>query len=380
MAGLAGCSEQSSDGASTPVRNSRDLSFLQVPPGFVIEPYANTDELGGGEFRPGPEPGPRLMDSRDDVLYVTIPSQDRVVALPPTPDGGHADRVVDVAEDLDRPHGIAFHGEHLYLATEREILRYRTDGLGVDEGTRETIVSDIPSGGFHWTRTIAIHDDRLYLSAGACLSNSDHCSTIDDTYLAAITRFELDGSDPTTFARGLRNAVGMAWHGGQLLATDNGVDDLGPEEPPDELNVVREGGHYGFPECYGDNVPIEDGAGEPCGDRVPPVATFPAHSAPLGLDVYDAGGFPRGYRGQVFVALHGSWARPDPVGYKVLRVTYDGGSFGEPADFVTGWMPEGDDNDDARGRPVDVHVARDGSMFVTDDMDGTVYRIAYEGD
>lgn len=321
------------------------------------------------------------MASLDDVLYVTIPSQDRVVALPPTQGGDHANEVVDVVEGPDRPHGIEFHDGYLYLATEREILRYRLDGVGVDAASRETIVSDIPDGGFHWTRTITVQDDQLYLTAGNCQGGADQCSSIDDPYLAAVTRFELDGSDPTTFAQGLRNAVGMVWHDGQLLATDNGVDDLGPELPPDELNVVQEGGHYGFPECYGDNVPVEDEADstEVCEDRMPPVATFPAHSAPLGLDVYAGNDFPGGYRGQVFVALHGSWARPNPVGYKVVRVPYDNGAFGEPADFVTGWMPEGGSNDDARGRPVDVHIARDGSMFVTDDMDGTVYRITYDG-
>lgn len=361
---------------------SCDPSYLRVPPGFTVTRFADSEALGGGEWRPGPEPGPRLLGTHEGRLFATIPSQGRVVAFEPTGDGTRAASVETVVADLDRPHGIAFDGDRLYLALEHDVRRYRLDGTAAEPDSMEVLVDDIPSGRNHWTRTIVVHDGRLYLSAGACQPpGSAVCEDGRTALLGAIHAFDLDGRNPVRYATGLRNAVGLTWHDGRLIATDNGVDGLGPEVPADEVNVVEQGGHYGYPECYGHNTPnAEVGAtATDCENRIPPRVTLPAHSAPLGCEVYTAERYPRAYRGDLYVALHGSWARPNPVGYKVVRIPIRDGEFGSVHDFLTGWMPDGGANADARGRPVDVHVGRDGVLYVSDDMAGVILRVDYVG-
>lgn len=348
-----------------------DHPFLTAADGFSIGAYADADDLGGGPFTPGPDPGPRMLATYRGTLYATIPAQDRVVALPG--DGASAEDIVTVNPDsLTKPHGIAFHEDRLYLATAGRVVRYRMDGLEATD--EEVLVDDVPRGVYHWTRSLAIHDGRLYLSAGNCPSGN--CSGGDDGYLATVTAFDLNGSNRSTYATGLRNAVGIGWHDGKLFATDNGIDDLGPDLPPDEINVVEEGRDYGFPDCYGDNVPVEESAD--CEGRATPAVELQAHVAPLGFDFATTDALPAAHRGDMYVALHGSWTRDDPVGYEVIRVPYDG-SLGDPTTFVTGWMPEGGTNDDARGRPVDVCVADTGVMYVSDDLSGTIYRVCHSG-
>ena len=355
---------------ATPPPCDADHPFLTAADGFSVGTYADAEDLGGGPFSPGPDPGPRMLATYRGTLYATIPEQDRVVALPE--DGGSAADIVTVNPDsLSKPHGIAFHDDRLYLATEGAVVRYRMDGLEATD--REVLVDDVPVGVYHWTRSLAIHDGRIYLSAGNCPSGS--CSGGDDDYLAAVTAFDLDGSNRTTYATGLRNAVGIEWHDGKLFATDNGIDDLGPDLPPDEINVVEAGRDYGYPDCYGDNVPVDDESGD-CEGRATPAVDLQAHVAPLGFDFATADALPDSHRGDMYVALHGSWTRDDPVGYEVIRVPYDE-SFGDPTTFVTGWMPEDGTNEDARGRPADVCVADTGEMYVSDDLSGTIYRVCH---
>jgi glucose/arabinose dehydrogenase len=350
-----------------------DHPFLTAADGFSVGTYADATDLGGGPFSPGPDPGPRMLATYRGTLYATIPAQDRVVALPGDGSGSAADIVTVNPDSLTKPHGIAFHDDRLYLATASRVVRYRMDGLEATD--EEVLVDDVPQGVYHWTRSLAVHDDRLYLSAGNCPSGD--CSGGDDGYLATVTAFGLDGSNRTTYATGLRNAVGIGWHDGKLFATDNGIDDLGPDLPPDEINVVEEGRDYGFPDCYGDNVPVDDESPD-CEGRATPVVELQAHVAPLGFDFATTGAFPASHRGDMYVALHGSWTRDDPVGYEVIRVPYDG-SLGDPTTFVTGWMPEGGTNEDARGRPADVCVADTGEMYVSDDLSGTIYRVCHSG-
>jgi glucose/arabinose dehydrogenase len=345
-------------------------AFLSAPDGFTVETYVDTSDLGGGEFAPGPAPGPRLLAVHDGTLYATVPAQGRAVALP---EEGGSVRIETVIEELERPHGIAFDGEdRLYLATAGRVLRYSMDGRVADAATEEVLVDDVPEGRYHWTRTVAVEGPRLYLSAGTCLSGD--CGEGNEGYLGTVTAFDLDGSNPTTYATGLRNPVGLTVHDGRLFAPDNGADDLGPELPPDEINVLREGGDYGFPGCYGDNVAVDGNEGG-CEGSIAPAVMLPAHCAPLGCGFGTTDALSRGYRGDLYVALHGSWTREDPVGYEVIRVPYDG-TLGDPEPFVTGWMPEGGANDDARGRPVDVVASGDG-LFVSDDMAGAVYRVRH---
>jgi glucose/arabinose dehydrogenase len=349
-----------------------DHEFLGSPDGFSVTEYANSDELGGGPFSPGPDPGPRMMAVYDGTLFATIPEQGRVVALPDDGAGG-LDRLVTVnPEELNRPHGIGFHGDTLFLACADRVVRYRMNSLDATDGT--VLVEDIPEGVYHWTRSLAVTDDRLYLSVGNCPSGN--CSDGTDEYHAAVTALDHDGSNRTTYATGLRNAVGIEYHDGTLFVTDNGIDDLGPNLPADEINVIEQGRDYGYPDCYGDNVPVDGASETDCEGRATPRVKLQAHVAPLGFCFADTAAFPQEYRGDMYVALHGSWARDDPVGYKVIRVPYDG-ELGEPSDFVTGWMPDGGTNEDARGRPADVHVGPDGAMYVSDDLSGTIYRVCY---
>lgn len=349
-------------------------SYLTAPECFQITSYMDQGDLGGGSFSPGPQSGPRLLATHRDTLYATVPSQGRVVAFIEDGAEGTSPTVTTVVENLNRPHGIAFHRGDLYLALESAVVRYGMDGL-TDVTSQEMLVDDIPRGKFHWTRTIAVQGSRVYLSAGSCTSGE--CNSGNDRYLTTITAFDLDGSNPTTYATGLRNAVGLEWHDGKLFATDNGIDDLGPDRPPDEINIIKEGHDYGFPDCYGDNIPVPDrGSGTDCEGKTPPAVELQAHVAPLGLGFATTDTFPEKYRGDLYVALHGSWTRDEPVGYKIRRVPYVDGSLGTPEDFITGWMPQGGTNEDARGRPVDVVFSED-EMYVSDDLSGEIYRINF---
>lgn len=380
---LAGCTTNAAPGSTattgetTPLGSSAAeprsaVAGLRVPEGFRVSTFANGGALGGGEFRPGPEPGPRLLAAHEGVVYVTIPSQGRVVAFSAT-DGEAATEVVTVVDGLDRPHGIDFFDGQLYLATADQILRYDLDGVAVDPESKVVLVDDIPAGKWHWTRSLVVHDGHLYLSAGNCLSGD--CGEGNESYLAAVTRFDLDGSNPTPYATGLRNAVGLKWHNGRLFATDNGTDDLGPDLPPDEINVVSEGADYGFPHYYGANVPVSDTLPDDAPvDAVAPAVELPPHCAPLGFDFATGSRFPEAYRGDMFVALHGSWRREDPTGFAVVRVPYENGTLGTPEPFLTGFLPEGAGMKAATGRPVDV-LAFDGTLYVSDDLAGTIYRV-----
>jgi glucose/arabinose dehydrogenase len=400
-----GASESSTavgvDGESGRTANETDESaaFVDVPPGFEVEVYASGADLGGSEeFNPGPRPGPRLMRMHEGTLFVSVPNEkrdeDAILALPDDDGDGQPDRTVTVLESptISDAHGFDFANGRIYVVNhddgpKNDVVSYEMDGVTADESTERVLVSDLPDrgGGVHWTRTLEIHDGGMYISAGT----KGNIYEDENEWRAAITRCDLDGSDCTTFADGLRNVVGMTVHDGRLIVTDNAGGDLGDEGPPDELNVVERGNHYGYPYCYGDNEPHpEFDEPERCEDKAPPAETFPAHSAPLGIDFPSDqtadSSFPAEYRGDAFVAHHGSWNADPPQGYEIVRVPYENGSFGEPTTFATGWYEsDGDDDlyekgEDVLGRPVDVLVAPDGDMYVSDDSSGRIYRIWYD--
>ncbi len=351
-----------------PVDSGDDLSHVSVPDGFSISVYA--DDFGGtGVSTPGPAPGPRFMAFHDGTLHVALPDQGRIVALP---DGSGDPEPVTVVDGLDRPHSMAFHNGRIYIAETGRTVSYRLDGLSVDRDTREVVVDDYPAGGQHWTRTIRIHDGHLYISVG---SSCNVCEE-DDPWRAAITRCDLDGTDCDRYATGLRNTVGFIVVDGTMVGTDNGRDLLGNDVPPDEINVIAQGDDYGWPYCYGDRVPDPAfGNASRCDGTVPPAVPLQAHSAPLGLTRHGHAAFPERYRGDLYVAYHGSWNRQPPTGYKVVRIPYHAGNgtFGEPRDFAAGWL--GDDGT-VHGRPVDVVSGPDGALYVSDDATGRIYRIA----
>jgi glucose/arabinose dehydrogenase len=238
-------------------------------------------------------------------------------------------------------------------------------------------VPDLPARGSHWTRSIAIGPDRkLLVSAGSSCNSCEE----RDRRRAAIYQYDLDGRNGAPFATGLRNAVGIAFRPGtsELWATVNGRDWLGDDRPGEYVTRVEGGGFYGWPYCHwspGGVVPDPDlAAGDRCKAARQPSFLYQAHTAPLGLAFYTGSQFPADYRGDLFVALHGSWNRPTPVGYKVIRMKLRGAA-PTAEDFATGWLA----GSRSWGRPVDLTVAPDGALFLSDDGLGAVYRITYRG-
>lgn len=335
---------------------------LTVPPGFRIDIFASG--LGGPRFM--------AFDAAGN-LFVTVPQTGEVVVLPDRNKDGRADGRAVFAGGLNKPHGIAFHDGYVYVAEEGRVVRFGYKGLGFKGENMEVIIPDLPRGGNHVTRTLGFGPDgKMYVSIG---SSCNACRETDPRR-AAIMVFDPDGSNGRLFAQGLRNAVGFVWgpESGAMWATDNGRDLLGDDLPPDELNLVQDGVHYGWPFCYGNRVPDPE-LGDPqfCPDTQPASFEFQAHSAPLGLSFYRGALFPVGYRGDLFVAFHGSWNRSVPTGYKVVRVKMKGGTPEGIKDFVTGWLVGGS----AWGRPVDIVVDALGRMFVSDDFGGKIYVITY---
>lgn len=312
---------------------------------------------------------PRFLTlAPDGTAYVSEMGAGRVLALPDENRDGVADRTVIVASGLNRPHGLAFRDGWLYVGETDRVERFRdtTGDRVADE--QETVVPNLPSGGSHVTRTLAFDSvGRLYVSVGSSCNVCD-----DDPRRAAVLRFNSDGSGETLFAKGLRNSVGIVFKPGtdELWGTDNQRDLLGDDVPPDELNRIEESTDYGWPNCYGDRVvdPHFDRTST-CPSTVPPIVAFQAHSAPLGLRFLSGVTLPGLSESDLLVAFHGSWNRREPTGYKLVRVRL--GTTPAVSDFATGWLV----GSKAWGRPVDALVAADGSLLITDDFAGVVYRI-----
>lgn len=358
-----------------PSVNNGDLANIQLPPDFRIEVFA--DGLGDSLISyPGPAPGPRMMLLKDGILMVSIPDKGLIAVLPDLNGDHKADSVGVFIDGLNHPHGLDYYNGWFYIAEENRLIRVKdvNNDFIAEKETIEVLINDIPTGG-HSTRTVKVHNGSLYLSMG---SSCNVCYETDPIR-AAITHCNLNGSNSTVFASGLRNAVGMAFHPltGQLYATENGRDWLGDNLPPDEINLVEEGKNYGWPICYGKNVHdtnfdkntyIRD----PCENCTPSLVDLQAHSAPLGLNFYYGTSFPQEYQGNLFVCFHGSWNRQEPTGYKVVRINMTDLTV---HDFATGWLQ----GTSVLGRPVDVIVSDDGSLFVSDDNAGRIYRIYYGG-
>ena len=308
-----------------------DLQSLRLPAGFAITLYAKTESPRMMAFSPG------------GTLLATSEAGGTVTALPDPKHTGHASALVNVLQDLNGPHGIAFHNGHLYIAEVTRLLRYDWDEAHL-RATAGTVIAGLPESGEHMTRTILFANNRLYVSAGS----SCNVCTESDPRRAAVSEMKEDGSEQHVFARGLRNAVGLAFNErtGTIWATDNGRDWLGDDLPPDEINDLGlGGGDFGWPYCYGNQVPDTTfgGSAAHCRDTTPPRVELQAHSAPLGLVFYKGAMFPAEYQGDLFVAFHGSWNRSVPTGYKVVRVKMNGR--GEPEaveDFISGWIAPGE--------------------------------------
>ncbi len=325
--------------------------------------------------------GPRFMAiGPGSTVFATGMTDGQIYALPDRNSDGVADEIQVWADGLRQPHGLAFHEDYLYVGETNRVVRFRIGPDGARQGSPEPVVPELPSGGGHRTRTIGLGPDgRLFVAVG---SSCNVCEE-SDARRAAISVYNANGSDGRIFMRGLRNAVGFVWRPGtdELWATNNGRDQLGDDVPFETVYRVRDGGDAGWPRCNpvpgGLQPDPQLGRPDACATVDPPAVTFQAHSAPLGLRFYDGTSFPNGVRGNLFVALHGSWNRSVPVGYKVIRIPFDGGNAGPAEDFATGWMAHEGNRGSVWGRPVDVLVAPDGALLVSDDDGGAVYRITY---
>ena len=336
---------------------------IALPDGFTISIYAQ--DLGSPRF---------MAYGPDGTLYVTDMDGGRVLAAPDANGDGVADSTNVALTDLNNPHGIAFHDNALYIGETNQIVRFATENGAW--GDKEVIVPDLPTGG-HNTRTVIFGpDNKMYVSIG---SSCNVC--VEDTPLrAAVWQYDADGSNGRLFTAGLRNAVGIVVRPGSsdIWASNNGRDMMGDDVPPETINVLANGSDFGWPRCHAGDIVDPQYAGQNgCEGVAPPAVEMQAHSAPLGLRFYDGTMFPEAYQGSLFVAFHGSWNRTEPTGYKIVRVPVDAnGQPGEPEDFASGWLQ---DSGAVAGRPVDVIVAPDGALLVTDDEAGMIYRIAYTG-
>ncbi|MDX1622389.1 MAG: sorbosone dehydrogenase family protein [Gemmatimonadota bacterium] len=343
------------------------LDTIEMPPGFEIAVFA--DDL----------PDARSMTrSESGVIYVGTRREGNVYAVVDGDGDQVADRTWTIASGLTMPNGVVWKDGALYVAEVNRVLRY--DGIDDRLGNPPAPVvirDDYPTDRHHGWKYIDFGPDGwLYVPVGApcniCLS--------EDPIYATITRITPDGSQREIYAEGVRNTVGFDWHPetGVLWFTDNGRDRLGDNRPPDELNRAPEPGlHFGYPFCHGGEIADpEFGDRRPCSEFVDPVQNLGPHVAALGMLFYTGEQFPAEYRGQVFIPEHGSWNRSEKIGYRVTLVRLDGeGRAVSYEPFATGWLQ----GEEEWGRPVDLLQMPDGSILLSDDANGVIYRISYGG-
>lgn len=346
------------------------MQGLKLPPGFTIEKFA--ENMG--------EPRMLAVSERGDV-YVTERENSEVIMLQDTNRDGKAD-LKEVVAQLNKVHGINIRGSKMYLATVKEIYQAQISPEGrISEP--QLVVSNLPDGGQHPNRTLAFGPDRkMYVSIG---SSCNACEESNEEH-ATLLQMNTDGSDRKIFARGLRNTMGFGWHPEtkELWGMDHGIDWLGDTVQKEELNKLEAGLNYGWPYIYGKGNPTPHR--EPPGEisheeyaakTMEPVLEHPeAHSAALGMLFYTADQFPAAYKNDAFIALHGSWNRAEPAGYKIVRLRFENGEPVAFEDFVTGFLLE--DGRAQFGRPVALAIHQDGSLLFTDDEGGVVYRVTYQ--
>jgi glucose/arabinose dehydrogenase len=355
--------------ATFPLHAAEDLSArlksIELPPGFEIQVYAegvtNARQLALGDN------GTVFAGSRKEGVVHAIVDQDGDQV---------ADKVYLIDEGLQLPSGVEFRFGSLYVGALDRILRYDNIESWLDQPPEPDVVTDaFPDKTHHGWRYLRFGpDDLLYVAVGA------PCNICDEPEYAQIRRILADGSGMEVYAEGVRNSVGLAFHPDtkELWFTDNGRDLLGDDLPGDELNHAPAAGmHFGYPYCHqGDSPDPEFGAGKSCADYTPPALTLGAHVAALGLTFYTGSMFPESYINQLFVAQHGSWNRAEKSGYEILLVTFDNeGRVSGSEVFASGWL-QGQEN---WGRPNDVLQMPDGSLLVSDDQAGAIYRIFWTG-
>ncbi|MCA9364538.1 MAG: PQQ-dependent sugar dehydrogenase [Candidatus Moranbacteria bacterium] len=348
--------------------NNTDFPFV-LPDGFSFSLFATGLD----------SPRDLVFDSEGNLLVSEFDAG-RVVVFSPE---GKRSKLI---EGLEKPHGLLLRCEdgcQLFVVEERRlwVYDYQPNSLHVSRGR---VIADLPRGGRHTIRSLeTVSDDgreRLLVSVGStcdtCVENNERAGSV--------LIMDFDGKNVEIFSRGLRNAVFLARHPntGDVWVTEMGRDKLGDDLPPDEINILRRFGHYGWPWCYGDRVHdvVFDLSGQKtdfCSITIGSHIALPAHVAPLGLVFVPSGVWGQEYDDDLLVAYHGSWNRSDPVGYKIVRFRLDESGFSEGGffleeDFLSGWLNE---DGTSFGRPVDVVFSSDGGLFISDDKVGVIYRL-----
>lgn len=363
---------------------------LKLPADFHISIFAKLDENFGQ---------PRMMAiDKQGRLYVALPSTNQVVMLPDTNKDGIAEAPITIANNLNSPNSLVLVDGMMLIANEDSVVKL-TQKAGKWSAPQPFIKH--LAFGHHTLKTIKLGpDNHLYINIGS----SCNVCTEDNPTRATIQRYTLEGKaagslvtlgrhapDPT-WARGLRNSQGFAWHPktGAMFATNNGSDmrsaskngPVNDDLPPEHLNKIEAGKHFGWPYCWGEPNNVKAMVQDPnfvgdanfCQTTTPPAITFTAHSTPIGITFLDKTNWPQDYKNDAIVALHGSWNRQNPSGYKLVRVKFDGDQPAQVSDFATGWLGV----NGVWGRPTDVIVGTDGALYVSDDRAGYIYRIIHK--
>lgn len=344
-----------------------NLNKLQVPAGFHVDVYAEV-------------PGARQMALGTNGNVYVGTRGNKVYAVVDKNKDHKADQVVTLLDDLNVGNGVAMHDGHLYVAEQHRITRYAAPDFDLTlpfKAMREVIYDQLPDKAHHGWRYIAFGpDNKLYVTIGA------PCNICDPQGMeASIIRMNPDGSQVEAYAKGVRNSVGLDFQPETNIPffTDNGVDLMGADVPNDELNAAPKAGlHFGFPYYAGGDARQDEWKNKTPPQPVTfPAVKFQAHSANIGFKFYTGKQFPAEYSGNAIIAQHGSWNRKVPVGYQLVRVRFDAQHQVQDTEvFIQGWLnAEGE----VWGRPSDVLQLPDGSLLVSDDYNGVIYRVSYDG-
>ena len=347
------------------------IAQLKAPPGFAVSVFAS-----------GLKNTRVLAVAPDGTVYVSRRDQGDVLMLKDTKGTGRADGPPVVVAQRSGAHGIAIHDGKLFLVTVKEL--FVADLLPDGRlGPLTLLAGDLPDAGQHANRVIAFGPDgMLYLSVGSTCNDCNESNPENATML----RVSPDGKSRTIFASGLRNTIGYDWNPstGELWGLDHGIDFLGDDDQPEELNRIEAGKQYGWPHVYADgkiypqSTPVGDLTKEQWkAASTPMVLGYVAHAAPMQFKFYTAGQFPAAYRGDAFATMRGSWNRANPSGYEIVRVHFEGGQAKTIEPFVTGFLTDRGQTHIAR--PMGLAVAKDGALLMADDANGVIYRIAYRG-
>ena len=347
--------------------NEENVSQLKVPSGFKVNKFA--EGLGKPRI---------LVAGPNGRIYASDREAGLVLLLIDSDGDGIAEQKKTVA-NIKQIHGLSIHDGKMFMVAVKEVYSADINGDGT-LGASKMLINDLPDGGQHPNRTIAFGpDNKMYLTVGSTCNSCPEPNVENATILQA----NADGSERKIYAKGLRNTIGFGWHPetNELWGMDHGIDWLGDDEQKEEVNLIRQGADYGWPYIYGDGK--YNPHSRPAGDSTYqqflqkstlPVLSYQAHAAPMSMVFYNAAQFTDEYRGDAFVAMRGSWNRSSPVGYKVVRLHFENGKPVRFDDFLSGFVVN--NNKSHFARLVGLAVHSDGSLLVSDDTNGVIYRVS----